>query len=133
MSKTSLSDTPLHGEFLKVEAWIDGLPLEKWAAEAVGVFALILNFEKKTWLMLRKRKPEAEVFYWRRVRPWVGRVSDEELEEAVRALLQNGWPMVAVDALSTAMHGHKKPSWKIVADAWDLASMSPGDAPDIWV
>ena len=93
-------------------------------------FALILNFERQTWPLLRLRKPDAEAFYWRRVRPWAGRLSESELEEAVNALLQNGRPMVAIDSISSAIHGHKKPSWKIVADAVDLASSSPGNPAD---
>ncbi len=76
--------------------------------------------------MLRRRKPEAEAFYWRRVRPWTGQLSKDELEEAVNSLLQNGRPKAAVDALSGAINVFKKkPSWKIVADAVDLVSSSP--------
>jgi len=112
------------------KAWVESMPLEGWAAEAVGVFGLILNFERQTWQMLRLRKPDAEAFYWRRVRPWAGRCSDSELEEAVGALLQNGRPMVAIDAITSAIHGHKKPSWKLVADAVDLASLSSGNPAD---
>lgn len=112
------------------KTWVEGIPLEAWSAEAVGEFALILAFERQTWQMLRQRKPDAEAFYWRRVRPWAGRLSESELEEAVNALLQNGRPMVAIDAISSAIHGHKKPSWKIVADAVDLASSSPGNPAD---
>ena len=112
------------------KTWVEVIPLEGWSAEAVGEFALILNFERQTWQMLRLRKPDAEAFYWRRVRPWAGRLSESELEEAVNALLQNGRPMVAIDSISSAIHGHKKPSWKIVADAVDLASSSPGNPAD---
>jgi hypothetical protein len=50
--------------------------------------------------------------------------------EAVSSLLQNGRPMVAIDALSAAIHSGKKPDWRIVADALDVASTSPGDPTD---
>jgi hypothetical protein len=112
------------------DAWGENLPLEKWPAEAVGEFALILNFERATWQMFRRRKPDAEPFYWRRMHPWAGRLSESELDEAVSALLQNGRPMVAIDAISTAINGHKKPNWKIVADVVDMASSSPGAPAD---
>jgi transcriptional regulator with XRE-family HTH domain len=111
-------------------AWVDKLPLEEWPAESVGEFALALPFERKTWLMLRTRKPAAESFYWQRVRPWTGRLDENELEEVVKALLQNGRPHTAVDAIAGAIHFHKKPSWKTVADAIDLASLSPADSID---
>ncbi|MHB8521885.1 MAG: alpha-crystallin domain-containing protein [Limisphaerales bacterium] len=107
------------------DPWVESLPLEEWPAEAVAEFALTLNFDRTTWQMLRRRKPDAETLYWHRVRPWAGRLPEDELEEAVRALLQNGRPMAAVDAMSTAIHGHKKPSWQTVADTVDLASSSP--------
>src|SRR5262249_40665859 len=80
------------------DAWVERIPLEEWSAEEAGEFALIFNFERQTWEMLRRRKPEAEKFYWRRVRPWVVKLTDGELEETVSALLQNGRPMAAVDA-----------------------------------
>jgi hypothetical protein len=110
--------------------WVEGIPLEGWSAEAASEFALILNFERQTWQTLRLRKPDAEAFYWRRVRPWTGLLSENELEEAVNALLQSGRPMVAIDAISSAIQGHKKPSWKMVADAVDLAWSSLGSAAD---
>jgi hypothetical protein len=112
------------------DAWVENLPLERWPAEAVGEFALILNFDRSAWQMLRRRNPDAETFYWRRVHPWAGRLSEDELEEAIKALLQNGRPMVAVNALFAAIHNHKKPSWRIVADAVDLASTSPVESTD---
>jgi hypothetical protein len=112
------------------DVWVQNLPLEKWSDEAVGEFALVLSFGRPAWQMLRRRKPDAESFYWRRVRPWAGRLPEDELEEAVTALLQNGRPMVAVDALSTAIGCRKKPKWKTVADAVDSASKSPGSPSD---
>lgn len=113
------------------DAWIESLPLEEWSAEAVGAFALILNFERPTWQMLRRRKADAEPFYWCRVHPWTNQLSEDELEETIGALLQNGRPKAAVDALSGAINVHKKkPSWKIVADAVDLASSSPSSAAE---
>ena len=81
----------------------ESLPLEEWSAEATAKLALIFNFGRSTWQMLRRRKPEAEPLYWRRVNPWAGRLADDELEEAVGALLQNGRPMAAVDLISMAM------------------------------
>ena len=81
--------------------------------------------------MLRRRKADAEPFYWRRVHPWTNQLSEDELEETIGALLQNGRPKAAVDALSGAINVHKKkPSWKIVADAVDLASSSPSSAAE---
>jgi len=113
------------------DAWVESLPLEEWSAEAVGELALILNFERQAWQMLRRRKPDAETFYWRHVRPWTGNLSEDELEESVNALLQSGRPKAAVDALSGAINVHKKkPSWKIVADAVDLASASPSSSTE---
>lgn len=107
-------------------AWVESLPLEKWSEKSVGQLAAsALNFERATWLMLRQRKPEAEAFYWQRVRPWTNDLSAEDLEETVGALLQNGRPKAAIDTLSSAINVHKqKPSWKVVADAVDLASSS---------
>jgi hypothetical protein len=112
------------------DAWVESLPLEEWSAEAVGEFALTLTFERSTWQTLRRRKPDAEPFYWRHVRPWAWHLCEDELEEAIKALLQSGRPMAAVDALANSIHNHKKPSWKIVADTVDLASLSPGDSAD---
>lgn len=112
------------------DAWVEGVPLEEWSAEAVGEFALTLNFDRSTWQMLRRRKPDAEIFYWRRVHPWAGKLPCDELEEAVRSLLENGRPVVALDAISTAIQNHKTPSWKIVAETVDLASTSPANATD---
>ena len=112
------------------QAWIDKLPLEKWSAEAVGELAVFLNFERQTWLMLQKRKPDAEPFFWKKVHPWVGRLNDEETEEVIRALLQNDRPRAAIDALSAVIHARKRPSWKTVADTIDLATTSPNDNAD---
>jgi hypothetical protein len=65
------------------------------------------------------------------VHPWTNQLSEDELEETIGALLQNGRPKAAVDALSGAINVHKKkPSWKIVADAVDLASSSPSSAAE---
>jgi hypothetical protein len=113
------------------KAWVEKLPLEEWSAKAVGEFALALNFERQTWQMLRERKPDAEPFYWQHAHPWVGRLNEDELEEVVKALLQNNRPRAAIDALSAAIHDHKKPSWKTVADTVDLASSASGDSSDM--
>jgi hypothetical protein len=107
------------------DSWAQSLPLEQWTADAVGEFGLSLPFGRATWQQLRSRKPEAESAYWRRVSPSVWQLNDDDLEEAVSALLQNGRPMAAVQALSMAIHAHKKPSWKIVVDTVDLALTSP--------
>ena len=109
-------------------AWIEGIPLEEWTPEAVGEFALALSCKRQTWQMLRRRKADAEAHYWRRAHPWLRILDDDELEEAIGALLQNGRPMVAADLLSSAIQFHKKPSWKIVADTVDLASSLSGDS-----
>jgi len=111
-------------------AWVLSLLLEAWSAEAAAEFALSLNFERATWEMLRHRKPDAEAFYWRRVRPWPGNVSENELEEAVTGFLKNGRPLHAIGIISYALHFHRRPNWEIVADAVELACSSPVDPED---
>jgi len=112
------------------DAWVESLPLEEWSEKAVGEFAAFaLNFERATWLMLRRRKADAEPVYWQRVRPWTRNLSPDELEETIGALLRNGRPKAAIDTLLSAINVHKqKPSWKTVADAVDLASSSSSDS-----
>ena len=112
-------------------AWIENLALEEWPANAVGQIALALKFEKKTWLMIRERKPEAEPFYWRRVRPWINSLSDSDLEAMIGALLQHGRPKAAIDAILSAIHLKKEaPSWRLVADAVEMALAPPQDSPE---
>jgi hypothetical protein len=114
---------------IESDAWAESLPVEGWPASAVGEFALIFKFWRPTWQMLRRRKPDAEPFYWRRVHPWTHLLSEDELEEAIAALLQHGRPKCAIDALSGAINfNKKKPSWKLVADAVDLALSPSGKA-----
>lgn len=55
------------------------LPFEKWSPEIVAVFALAMNCEKKTWEVLRKRKPEAEEIYCKKARPWGGDIALDQL------------------------------------------------------
>jgi len=106
------------------DTFLDSIPLEDWSPEIVAEFALAMNFEKKTWETLRRRKPEAELVYWKRTQPYAWHLSADELEETVRCLLESGRPVAAVEALSSAIHNKKKPLWNLVADVIDAASLS---------
>ncbi len=109
-------------------SWLDSLPLEEWKPEAVAEIFLATNVNKKAWETLRQRKPDAEPIFWKRVHPYAGRMNDDEMDEAVRMLLKAGRPLAAIDALSMSIHSHKKPSWSLVADAIDLASLKRSDS-----
>jgi len=113
------------------DSFIAAIPLEEWPQEAVAEFTLMLDFNKKAWEILRQRKPQAEETFWKRVSGYAGPVSDDDLEESVKCLLKAGRPFVAVDALSCAIHGKKKPAWNLAADVLDSASItSKDDSPD---
>jgi hypothetical protein len=106
-------------------SFTDKLPLEQWPADIVAEFALSLNFGKETWEMLRRRKPGAEVFYWRGANPIVRDLSDENLEEAIRCFLQGKRPVAAIGALSSAIYHKGKPTSNTVADVLESASAEP--------
>jgi hypothetical protein len=109
-------------------SFVEKLPLEQWSPGAVAEFALALNFEGAIWNLLRQRRPEAEAFYWRWVRPYVRNISDQDLDEAMRCLLQCKRPVVALEALSSAIYNKAKPDWTIVADVVESASLEPDPA-----
>src|SRR5436190_3862436 len=87
-----------------------------------------MNFERKTWETLRRRKPEAEVIYWNRVNPHAGHLPVDQAEEAVRCLLSLRRPVVAANCVFSAYHAKKRLDWGLVADAVDAASLDSGKA-----
>ncbi len=108
--------------------FVDKLPLEQWVPEAVAEFALALPFEKTTWDLMRKRRPEAESIYWKRVHPYIRNISEQDLDEAMRCLLQHKRPVVALEALFSAIYNKAKPDWTVVADVVESASLEPDPA-----
>lgn len=106
------------------------LPVEEWTEPEVAEFALALNVGQKTWELLRKRKPNAEILYWKRANPFLGQLSVEEFEEAARCLLKAGKPVVVVGALCGAIHSNKKPDLNLVGDTLDAATLSSGGPSD---
>lgn len=109
-------------------SFIENLGLEDWSIEAVAEFALAMNFQRKTWEMLRRRRPEAEGIYWNRVNPYAGHLPVDELEEAARCLLKVGRAVVAASCVFSAHHANKRPDWALVADVIDAASLASGKA-----
>src|SRR5439155_3382682 len=81
-----------------------------------------------TWEILKRRKPEAEVIYWNRTNPHAGHLPADEVEEAVRRLLNAGRPVVAATCLFSAHHAGKRLDWNLVADVIDAASLTSGKA-----
>jgi hypothetical protein len=110
------------------DSFVENLPLEDWSAAAVAEFALAMNFERKTWDTLRRRKPEAEVIYWNRTNPHAGHLPVDEVEEAVRCLLNVRRAVVAASCVFSAYHAKKRLDWTLVADAIDAASLASGKA-----
>lgn len=110
------------------DAFVDKLPLEEWGEDVVAEAALAMDFSRKTWLMLRRRKPAAEAICWNRVNPLAGHLAEQEAEEAVRCLLNVRRPVVAASCAFSAHHAGKRLDWNLVADAIDAASLDSGKA-----
>jgi hypothetical protein len=110
------------------DGFIANLPLEDWSPAQVAEFALAMNFERRTWEELRKRKAEAEAIYWNRVNPSGVKLSADELEEAVRSLLTVNRPVVAAILVFDACHAKKTLDWNLVADVVDAASVASSKA-----
>lgn len=110
------------------DALVNNLPFEDWTDEAAAEAALAMDFNRKTWDMLRRRKPAAETIYWNRVNPFGGHLSEEEAEEALRCLLNVRRPVVGISCAFSAHHAGKRLDWHLVADAVDAASLDSGKA-----
>jgi hypothetical protein len=110
------------------DAFVDNLPLENWTNEAAAEVAVAMDFNRKTWEMLRRRKPAAEAIYWNRVNPITGHLPEAEAEEAVRCLLNVRRPVIAASCAFDAYHAGKPLDWNLVADAVDAASLDSGKA-----
>ena len=108
------------------DVFLGSLPLESWAPENVAEFALAMRFDRSSWEIIRKRHPLAEPIYWKRVRPFVSQMADDELEEAIRCLLQYDRSDTAIDALSSAIRNARRPDWNLVADVLEAASITFG-------
>jgi hypothetical protein len=111
-------------------SFVESLPLEQWPFDVVAELALSLNFEKEAWQMLRRRKPEAEPYYWKGANPIIRGLSDEDLEDAIKCFLQHRRPIAAIGALSSAIHHKAKPPSGILADVLESASLEPDPAAE---
>jgi len=110
------------------DRYVTNIPLEKWTQEQVAEFALAMKFQRKTWELLRRRKPGAESIYWTRVNPCAGPLPVGEVEEATRCLLNAKRPIVAASCLFSAHHANKNLDWTLVADVVDAASIGSNKA-----
>lgn len=84
-------------------ALVSSLPLTRWSAESVGKFALILDFDQKTWDLVSDLGTEVSDYYWSHISRFCRDPKKEDVEYAVSMLVKYHRPLQAIDVLTMAL------------------------------
>ena len=110
--------------------WAELQPLSEWPAGQTALFLTNLPFERRTWDFVDSLGEEVKNRYWRFIRPIAQQLSPEEVERAVKCLLDHSRPMGAVDVIRHAIWAKCEVESSLIMQALEAGSKPrEGDQP----
>ena len=100
------------------EAKMNG-PAKNWSARQRGDFLARLPSERATWDLMGRMDPETQHEYWPAMRPWG--LKPDDVEDAVRKLLEHERPYDAVEVLSMKVGLKRDIPRTLIVEALELA------------